>query len=86
MQNFTIEERVSLLEIQVADIEGQITDLDQDVNFLFDDQIIQDERIFSLEEGSDEINNQLVVIDDDVESKYCYENFTAVYKYVYSLF
>ena len=40
--------RFKILEIQVADIEGQITDLDQDVNFLFDEQVIQDERLFSL--------------------------------------
>ena len=69
MQNATIEERVSLLEIQVADIEGEITDLDQDVNFLFDEQIIQDERLFSLEEEAEEISDQLIVIDDDLESK-----------------
>ena len=61
-QNTTIEERVSLLEIQVADIEGQITDLDQDVNFLFDETVIQDERIFSLEQ-------RFIEVDEEVEGK-----------------
>ena len=36
IQNTTIEERVALLEIQVVEIEEDVTDLDQDVNFLFD--------------------------------------------------
>ena len=51
----TIEERVSLLELQVAD-------LDEDVNFLFHEQVIQDKRLFNLEVTSDEI-------EDEVESK-----------------
>ena len=53
---------MALLEIQVAEIEGQVTDLDQDVNFLFDEQVIQDERIFSLEQRS-------IEIDEEVEGK-----------------
>ena len=55
-QNVTVEERVSLLEIQVAD-------LDQDVNFLFDETVIQDERIFNLEQTS-------IAIDEEVEGQY----------------
>ena len=58
-QNATIEERVSLLEIQVVEIQEDVTDLDedvagldQDVNFLFDEQVIQDARIFTLEQTS----------------------------------
>ena len=46
---------MSLLELQVAD-------LDEDVHFLFDEQVIQDERLFNLEITSDEI-------EDEVESK-----------------
>ena len=61
MQNTTIEERVALLEIQVAD-------LDQDVNFLFDETVIQDERLFSLEQTTDAINAELVAVDDDIET------------------
>ena len=60
MQNTTIEERVSLLEIQVTEIEEDLTDLDQDVNFLFDEQVIQDERLFQLETESGEIQDDIV--------------------------
>ena len=49
LQNITIEERVALLEIQVTDLEQNVADLDQDVNFLFDEQVIQDERLLGLE-------------------------------------
>ena len=45
VQNNTIEERVALLEIQVVEIEEDVTGLVENVNFLFDEQIIQDERL-----------------------------------------
>ena len=77
MQNNTIEERVSLLEIQVADLREDVTvtqvdvlDLDQDVDFLFDEQVIQDERLLNVEEATDAINAQLVTVDDALEGKY----------------
>ena len=63
MQHATIEERVALLEIQVVEIEEDLVGLDQDVNFLFEEQIIQDERLLNLEE---EIN----VFDEELERKY----------------
>ena len=47
IQNTTIEERVTLLEIQVAVVEQDVADLDQDVNFLFDEQVIQDEKLLN---------------------------------------
>ena len=59
IQNTTIQERVSLLEIQVAVVEQDVADLDEDVDFLFDQQ---EERILTLEQDSD-------VIDDQVESE-----------------
>ena len=61
-QNATIEERVSLLEIQVVEIEEDVTLLQADVNFLFDEQVIQDDRILTLEQQND-------VIDDELESE-----------------
>ena len=61
IQNVTIEERVALLEIQV-------TDLDEDVDFLFDEQVIQDERLLNLEETSLGILEELTVIDDDLDT------------------
>ena len=65
VQNATVEERVALLEIQVVEIEEDVTGLDQDVNFLFEEQIIQDERLLNLEE---EIN----IMDDELESEYSF--------------
>ena len=41
---------MALLESQVADIEGDITVLIQNDNFLFDEQVIQDERLLTLED------------------------------------
>ena len=57
--NSTLEERVEMLEIQMVQAEDDIdnlgldlTELEGDVNFLFDDQLIQNQRIFNLEEES----------------------------------
>ena len=58
---------MSLLEIQVIEIEEDLDDLDQDVNFLFDDQVIQNERIFELETTSDQVEIELARINEDVE-------------------
>ena len=54
---------MAILEGQVVEIEEDITDLDQDINFLFDEQVIQDARIFTLEQTS-------IEIDEEVESTY----------------
>ena len=59
LQNNTIEERVALLELQVAD-------LDQDVNFLFDEQVIQDERLLNLEETSDQVVVELAEVNANI--------------------
>ena len=70
-QNATIEERVTILEAQVVEIEENIADLDQDVNFLFDEQVIQDERLLNFfETETEEIDEQLIIVDDDLESKF----------------
>ena len=68
LQNATIEERVSLLEIQVEEIEEDVTLLQTDVNFLFEETIIQDERIFNLEQTSIGILGDLQLVEDDIES------------------
>ena len=64
--NATIEERVSLLEIQVVEIQEDVTEVDErvvllegDVNFLFDEQVIQDERLLRLEDDTDAIYEDL---------------------------
>ena len=59
---------MSLLEIQVTDLEENMADLDQDVNFLFDEQVIQDERLFSLEQTTDSIYAELLNIDDELNT------------------
>ena len=61
VQNSTLEERVELLEIQEVVIQDEVSDLETDVDFLFDEQIIQDERLFSLEQ-------QLISVNEDIES------------------
>ena len=66
VQNNTIEERVALLEIQVVEIEEDVTGLVENVNFLFDEQIIQDERLFSLEQISIDVDDQLDVINEEI--------------------
>ena len=48
-----IQEDLLVTRIDLVELEG-------DVNFLFDEQIIQDERLFSLEQT-------VFVIDEDVE-------------------
>ena len=68
-QNSTIEERVSLLELQVVDFEESMVDLDEDVDFLFDEQVIQDERLLGLEQTTDAINAELVSVDDEIEGE-----------------
>ena len=76
MQNSTIEERVSLLEIQVADlreditvVQGDVVELDEDVDFLFGEQLIQDERLLNLEEASVQITAELTEINLNVQGQ-----------------
>ena len=76
IQNTTIEERVTILESQVIGIEEDITGLniglaevDQNVDFLFDEQVIQDERLFSLEQTSLGILGELDSVEDELEGK-----------------
>ena len=65
-QNNTLEERLSLLELQVIDIQQDITalgvdlvELEGDVNFLFDETVIQDERLFQLEMETEGIEEEV---------------------------
>ena len=51
---------MALLESQVVEMEEDIADLDEDVNFLFDETVIQDQRLLNLEEETS-------VIDEEVE-------------------
>ena len=53
LQNMTIEERVSLLELQVESV-------DEEFDFLFDETVNQDERLFSLKQETEEIEDDIV--------------------------
>ena len=70
MQKSTIEERVSLLEIQVEEIEEDVADLDQDVNFLSDEQVIQDARLLELEWTSNDVIVELTEINANILGNY----------------
>ena len=66
IQNATIEERVTLLEVQVEQIQGDVTGLsvgltevDESVDFLFDEQVIQDERLLNLETETEGIEEEV---------------------------
>ena len=77
IQNATIEERVTILESQVIQIEEDITGLniglaevDQNVDLLFDEQVIQDERLFTLEQTSLGILAELDSVEDELEGEF----------------
>ena len=52
----TIEERVSVLEGQMDVLQDEITDIYEDVDFLFDEQVLQDERLLELEDETESKN------------------------------
>ena len=54
----------------MALLEIQVTNLDEDIDFLFDETVIQDERLFSLEQDTDAINAKLDLIEDTLESEF----------------
>ena len=54
---------MSLLELQVGHLEENVVDLDEDVDFLFDEQVIQDERLLRLE-------NRVLDVENQVEGNY----------------
>ena len=65
---------MSLLEVQVADMREDITEVEEDViglvedvNFLFDEQIIQDQRLLNLETTSTQVIVELAEINENVE-------------------
>ena len=73
MLNNTIEERVSLLAVQVADlredvtvVQGDAKELNDDVDLMFEEQVIQDERLLNLEETSDQVVVELAEINVNI--------------------
>ena len=51
----------------LLEIEGDVTLLEGDVDFLFDETVIQDECLFSLEQTTDAINAELLAIEDEFD-------------------
>ena len=60
---------MSLLELQVVDLEENMVDWDEDVNFLFDEQVIQDERLLELEQTSYKVVVELIEINANIQGK-----------------
>ena len=52
-----------VIQEDLTEVDEDVTGLDQDVNFLFDETVIQDERIYNLEEMS-------IEIDEEVQGRY----------------
>ena len=50
---------MSLLELQVTDIQQDVSNLDENVDFLFDETVIQDERLFQLETETEGIEEDV---------------------------
>ena len=65
---------MALLEIQVVEIEEDVSILIENDNFLFDEQVIQDERLFTLEQRSLGILEEFDLIEDVLESE-CLKKF-----------
>ena len=60
----------SCSNLQVGEIQNDIKTLEQNDNFLFDEQVIQDERLLNLEVRSDETVDELEEIDNSVQSEF----------------
>ena len=54
-----IEEDLTVLNQDVIGLHVDHTELEGDVNFLFDETVIQDQRLFSLDQDNDVINQEL---------------------------
>ena len=52
-KNSRVEERVKLLESQMTDVNGDIKNMDEEVNFLLDEQVLQDQRLVDIEGESE---------------------------------
>ena len=57
------------IEEDITGLGVDLTGLDEDVSFLFDEQVIQDERLLNLEEMSLGILVELDLIEDELQSE-----------------
>ena len=53
----------------LATTDENVADLDQDVKFLFDETVIQDKRLFSLEQDVNGVDDNLDLVNKEIESK-----------------
>ena len=67
---FKLASNESCSNFQVGEIQDDITTLEQNDNFLFDEQVIQDERLLNLEVRSDETVDELNLIEESVQSEF----------------
>ena len=63
-----------MLEVKVVEIEEDMIEVDDrvelvegDVNFLFDEQVIQDERLLELEQTDNQVVVELAEINENIE-------------------
>ena len=64
-----LREDVTVVQGDVVEVDEDLTELEGDVNFLFDEQVIQDEILFSLEGGVDVIESDIVTINGELDSE-----------------
>ena len=57
------------LREDVTDIDGDVVELDEDVDFLFGEQLIQDERLLNLEEASVQVTAELTEINSNIQGR-----------------
>ena len=58
------------LQEDLTEVDEDVTLLEGDVNFLFDEMVIQDERIHNLEQDNDVIDTRLFIIDNELEGEF----------------
>ena len=56
------------MEEDITTLSVGLTEVDESVDFLFDEQVIQDERLFALEQTTDAIDAELDLIDDEFDT------------------
>ena len=59
LNDSTIEERVSMLEFQVAELAGDLDSVEEEVTVISTEQILQDGRILELEIDADGNNSRV---------------------------
>ena len=57
--NGTIEERVAVLEVQMDDLQGDVSQTEEEITLLFSQQVIQDERLINLEEDTSSVEGNV---------------------------